>query len=114
VAVTVADVKARLTEFCDVDPDKLTAALAQADGCINRPQWGENRADEATIYLTGHFLIFMAEGSDLAPGAKTSESEGQLSAAYAVNKGAQESVYGSTSYGRHYLELRRTAWPERF
>lgn len=114
MTVTADQIKTRLPEFCDVDPDKITQALAQADGCINRPQWGENRADEATIYLTGHFLIFLAEGSALDPGAKTSESEGQLSAAYAVNKGAQESVYGSTSYGRHYLELRRTAWPERF
>ncbi len=113
MAVTPAQIKARFEQFCDTDADKVTAAIAQAEGCINRGQWGENRADEAALYLAAHFLIVNPQGSDAAPGPRTTESEGQISAAYAIGD-ELKSVFGSTGYGRHYLELRRTAFPERF
>jgi hypothetical protein len=114
MAVTVQTIRTRLPEFCAVDNQIIAAALASADACINRAQWGENRADEGTIWLTGHLLVHLAEGSALNSGPITSEREGGLAIGYAVSEAFKDSAYGSTSYGRQFLELRRTAFPERF
>lgn len=113
MAVTVAQVKTALPEFCNVDNAVVQLAIDQADECINRPEWGENRADIATKYLAGHFLIFLDKGNALPPGQVTSEAEGQLRASYAVDASAKRSTFESTAYGRQYLELRRTAFPSR-
>jgi hypothetical protein len=114
VTVTVTTITDRFCELCDADGDKLAAALAQAECMINRTQWGETLADEATIYLAAHFYTVNKQGSGADPGVRTAESEGQISASYAVSKDAQSSIYGTTAYGRQYLELRRTAFPARF
>jgi hypothetical protein len=114
MAVTVQTIRDRLPEFCKVDNQIIAAAIASAEACINAPQWGANRADEAAIWLTGHLLLVMQEGSGLNAGPVTSESEGGLSIGYAVSDAFKESAYGATSYGRQFLELRRTAFPERF
>ncbi len=112
--VTVQNIRDRLPEFCKVDNQIIAAALASADACINRTQWGTSRADEGTIWLTGHLLLHLEDGSGLNAGPVTSEREGGLSIGYAVSEAFKESAYGATSYGRQYLELRRTAFPERF
>jgi hypothetical protein len=114
MAVTVQTIKTRLPEFERTDNGIIEAQLEAAQNCINREQWGENRADEGTIYLTGHFLKFLEEQSGLDSGPVTAEREGGIAVSYAVADDAKNSVYGSTVYGRHYLELRRTAFPERF
>ena len=111
MAVTVGDITTKLPQFCGVSNDLIQLALDMAESCINREQWGENRADLATLFLTGHNLILLQQGDGMASGAKTAESEGQISASYAVSTEASDSVYGSTAYGRQYLELRRTAFP---
>lgn len=113
MAVTVSDIKEKLPEFCSVDNQDVVLCLAQAEDCINRDAWGENRADMGVLYLTGHLLLLREKGSGLDAGPKTAESEGQISASYAASQGFTDSVYGATVYGRHYLELRRTAWPSR-
>lgn len=114
MAVTVQTIRTRLPEFCKTDNQIITAALASAVACINATQWGTNRADEGTVWLTGHLLLVMQEGSGLNAGPVISESEGGLSIGYAVSDAFKESAYGATTYGRQYLELRRTAFPERF
>ena len=114
MAVTIKIIRDRLPEFCKVDKDKIQAAITAAEGCINSDQWGVKRAAEGAIWLTGHLLLLMQEGSGLDAGPVTSEREGGLSISYAVSEGFKESSYGATSYGRQYLELRRTAFPERF
>lgn len=113
MAVTAEEITSRFSEFCSVDKDKIVAAIAQAEGCINRDQWGENRANEAVLYLASHFLVTNPRGSGDEPGARTAEGEGQLSASYSVAAWMQ-GPFASTAYGRMYLELRRTAFPERF
>lgn len=112
--VTAQDIRSRLPEFCKLDNLVIEAAILAASGCINETQWGPKRADEATIYLTGHVLLFVDDGSDLPAGPVNSEREGGISIGYAVSQAFTDSAYGSTSYGRQYLELRRTAFPERF
>lgn len=114
MAVTVQNIRDRLPEFCKVDNQIIAAVLAAADACINRTQWGTKRADEGTVWLTGHLLLHLQDGSGLNSGPVSSEREGGLSIGYAVSEAFKESAYGATSYGRQYLELRRTAFPERF
>jgi len=113
MAITVQTIRDRLPEFCDTDNDLIQSAITQAEGCINTPEWGENRAEEAAIYLAGHFLAARSKGNALASGPIASQSEGSLSVSYAVSDAFKNSVYGSTAYGRMFLELRRTAWPSR-
>lgn len=114
MAVTVSDVKNRLPEFCTVDNSIVALVLQAAEDCVNRVQWGEKRADQGVIFLVGHLLKLHADGSGLAGGPVSSESEGAISVSYAVSAAYSESAYGATVYGRHYLELRRTTFPERF
>ena len=114
MAVTAADIKTRLPEFCDVDQKIIDVALLSAEDCINRPQWGEKRADLAVVYLAGHLLKFTIEGSELDAGPLTSEREGAVAVSYAVGDAFKDSAYGSTVYGRHYLQLLNGAFPERF
>lgn len=114
MAVTVQQIRDRLPEFCKADNQIITAALASAVGCINADQWGAARADEGTVWLTGHLLVFLKAGSAMNTGPVTQEREGGLSIAYAVGEAFKESAYGSTPYGTMFLELRRTAFPERF
>ena len=117
MAVDSSTIRTRLPEFADTtDPTDalIDTALAAAVACINRVEWGANRADEGTIWLTGHFILVMQKGSALASGPVTSEREGDLAASYGVGESFQNSVYGTTVYGRQYLELRRTAFPNRF
>ncbi len=114
MTVTVKIIQDRLPEFCKLDKSVLALMLAAAEGCINRAAWGENRADEATIYLTGHLLTARKEGSGLAAGPVSQMREGPLSVTFMVGGKFAESVYGSTSYGRHYLELRSTVIAPRF
>ncbi len=108
MAVTVQTIRDRLPEFCKIDGSVIQLAIDTTAKYIYRTAWGETKADEGTIYLAGHFLSFVDEGSGMAPGPVTSEAEGQLSASYAVSKAATESAYGATAYGRQYLEIRGT------
>jgi len=109
--VTVQDIRDRLPEFCNLDNQDIEKAIAAAACYINTEQWGENRAREATIYLAGHFLVFMVTGNSLASGPISSMGEGALSVSFSVSTVFTDSAFGSTAYGRQFLELRRTAFP---
>lgn len=112
--VTAQTIKTRLPEFESLDNGIVAAHIVAAGTYINRTQWGEVKADEGLIYLTGHLLKFREQGSGLDSGPVTSEREGGLAVAYAVSDEAKNSPYGATVYGRQYLELRRTTFPTRF
>ena len=114
MSVTVQTIRDRLPEFCKLDNTVIQRAITTAETYINRTQWGEIKADEGTIYLAGHFLVFSARGNGMASGPVTSEREGQLGASYGVSDAAQQSAYGSTSYGRQYLQIQSTIFVTRF
>ncbi len=114
MAVTLATIRARLPEFAAVPDADVQQAIDAAAVYINRTQWGETKADEGQIYLTGHLLLFFDQGSGLSSGPVSAESEGQLSIAYAVGEAFKDSAYGSTAYGRQYLQILGTVFSSRF
>jgi len=116
VAVTVVTIKARFPEFASLGDDTIAMYLAEAERSHNAGQWG-GKSDDGLSYLTAHLLaMFGASGDgcdDPAPGPVTSEREGAVAASYAVSDEAKQSEFGSTKYGRRYLELRRTIFVTR-
>jgi len=109
--VTVSTIRDRLPEFCSLDNQDIDRAIVAAGCYINATQWGENRAREGLIYLTGHFLFFNRKGNALPSGPIASMGEGGLSVSFSVSTIFTDSSFGSTAYGRQFLELRRTATP---
>jgi hypothetical protein len=109
--VTVQTIRDRLPEFCKLDNQDIEKAITAASCYINTEQWGENRAREGLIYLTGHFLVFTGRGNALPSGPIASMGEGGLSVGFSVSTVFTDSAFGATAYGRQFLELRRTAMP---
>ena len=106
MAVTAAQLKAKLTEFATTADATVEAAIAEAELRTNRPAWGV-KGDLAVIYMAGHVLKSLASTSSGggASGPLQSLTAGPVSKTYAVPAFALDPT-GSTSYGRLWLELR--------
>jgi hypothetical protein len=108
MAVTPATVREVLTEFAEVPAPRIQTFLDFAAQQINAAAWGL-KYDQGLIYLTGHLLKLDADSKDGggAAGPVSAETVGQVSASYQIGEYASESEFGSTVYGRRYLELRK-------
>ncbi len=113
MAVTINDIKTRLPEFAGTATATLTLALAEAERRINPTQWGVSKADDATVYLTGHLLALGCKQGDSPAGAVTSERVGDVQVSYALPGAFSQSALASTAYGRRYLELLALIFPTR-
>ena len=114
MAVTPATIKEVLTEFAEVSSTRIQIFLDFAAQQMNATAWGV-KYDQGLIYLTGHLLKLDAEAATGggAAGPVTAEAVGQVSASYQVGESFSNSEFGSTVYGRRYLELSRTVFARR-
>lgn len=111
MAVTPAIIREVLTEFAEVSATRIQLFLDFAATQINVCAWG-NKADQGLIYLTGHFLKLDLDNANggAAAGPVSQEAVGQVSASYQIGESFSDSEFGVTSYGRRYLELRKTVF----
>jgi len=111
MAVTPATIREVLTEFAQVSATRIQIFLDFAEQQLNAQAWG-NKADQGLIYLTGHLLKIDAEAASGggAAGPVSAESVGQVSASYQIGESFADSEFGSTVYGRRYLELAKTVF----
>jgi hypothetical protein len=111
MAVSPATFKEILPEFAEVPSPRVQVFLDMAALSINVSAWG-NKADMGQTYLAAHYLKTADEtaAGDAAAGPVTQEAVGQVSASYQVGEAFSDSEYGSTAYGRRYLELRKTVF----
>lgn len=103
----------RFPIFADADSDLVTALIAEAGGQVDQ-SWEEADYQPAIMYLAAHLLASDSSqaGDDVGSGgagAIASESFSGMSVSY-QRAGSQStfftnSDYGSTSYGRRYLNL---------
>lgn len=114
MAITVADIKTRFPEFAGLDDGVIAQYLAEAERNHNAGQWG-GKSDDGLAYQTAHLLACFAAGEDSEPGSGpiSSEREGEVAVSYAVSDRVKDSAFGSTKYGRWYLELRKTIFVTR-
>lgn len=95
-------------EFDAVDSRHLQYWLDQAAALISIEAWGD-LASNGHAMLAAHYLKLASFGSDSSTGKGpvTSERVGDVAVSYASGPAATaEGDYGTTVYGRRYLELR--------
>lgn len=112
MAVTPSDIKTLFPEFASVSADRIQAWIDIAECRINREAWG-SKADIGVKFLTAHFTKFGESSGALGAGPVTSISVGELSKSFATPGSLSESAFGSTSYGREFLELRAEIFADR-
>jgi len=108
--LTPTDIRSRLPEFEALSTECIQTALDEAVIVINPEQWA-NKFDLGVLYYVGHTLSIA--GGNTAPNAPTSEKVGDVSASYAVSGEISSSGFGSSVYGRKYIEIRRVCFASR-
>lgn len=104
MAVTVSDIKTDFPEFAGLANGIITRFLAKAALRVSAAEWGL-KFDDGIEFLTAHLLQRRLEGTGSGSGPVTSEKVGDISVGYAASKIATDSEFGSTVYGRMYLQL---------
>lgn len=115
---TVAEFQARFPIFEDADEAAIQIVLDEAFNSIDET-WRELDFQPAILYLAAHLLATdnSGEGEEVefgnaGAGAVASESFGGMSISYSQGNSSAGSLsaseaYGSTSYGRRFLQLLR-------
>ena len=112
MALTPAIVKAHLVEFAGVPDVTIQQWMDVAARRLNLTTWGAT-ADDAHMWLTGHYLKLDKTKGGLGGGAVTSKKVGPLGATYKIDAWMSKSSLSSTNYGREYLDLTRLLFPAR-
>ena len=113
MAVTTALIKECFPEFSGVTPARVQVALDMALCNISPKQWG-GKADLGTKFLAAHYLSVLNSQGGAAAGPLTSRRTGDVAEAYAApTEMTKDTSFGSTAYGREFLQLRSTIMPER-
>lgn len=112
MALTVQTVKEQLEEFASTPSAEVQQWMDVASRRLNLVTWG-NMADDAHMWLTGHYLKSAKKKGALGGGALTSKKVGPFTATYKVSDFIAKSSLSSTSYGREYLDLTRLIRPAR-
>ena len=114
MAVSIKDVLALdlAGDFDAVKRTKIQPFIDKAACFVDAATWGD-KADTAIANLAAHFLYEAIQGGSGASGPVISESAGMLSHTFAAPaspavSGAAGASFGSTHFGRCYLELRST------
>lgn len=83
---------------------ELDTAIELATARVSSGVWGD-RYRQGVAYLAAHVLTIAArEGSGVGP--ITSEKAGKVSRSYGFSAQADSGGYGSTEYGKQFLQLR--------
>jgi len=108
MAVTAQTIQETLTEFASVSSTRIDIHLSFAQLQMSTDAWA-NKYDMGLIYLTGHLLKLEKDATTggAASGPISAEAVGQVSASYAISDTFKDSEFGSTWYGRRFLELRK-------
>ncbi len=112
MALTVQTVKEHLEEFASTPIPKIQRWIDFAARRIDVVKWGD-RADDAHLFLTGHYLKMDKSGGALGGGALQSKKVGPLSAGYKVSAWMAKGSLSKTTYGQEYLDLTRLVFPPR-
>lgn len=104
--LTPTDIREKLPEFSALSAECIQRYLDEAAIMINAVAW-DDKYDMGVLYFVGHYLLVDVEG-ETASGPATEEEVHDVSASYSVSKSAIDSGFGSTHYGRRYIEIRRT------
>lgn len=115
MTVTAQDIKDTWAEFATTSDALIELFLAQAQRRINATQWGD-KADDGTLYLTGHLLKIECQlrtTGKTAAGPISQQRVGDLAVSYQIPDNASKSFLSSTAYGREYLDLRALIFPTR-
>jgi len=108
MSVTRSQVITRYPEFSDIaDGEYFDSAIAQAENEISRLALG-NRAKDAILALTAHYLSMGRSSRGGNPGAVVSERVGDMQRSYAAPMMAEGNDLFSTSYGTQYRRIIRT------
>ena len=114
MAVTIKDVLDLdlAGDFASVKRTRIQPFIKKAECLVDASTWGD-KADTAIANLAAHFLYEAIQGGSGAAGPVVSESAGMLSHTFAqpgraTRDGQAGASFGSTHFGRCYLELRST------
>ena len=106
MAVTAATIKALFPEFQSLPAARIDLFIDQAEKRVSSEAWGDT-SDDGISYLTAHLLSTFGVGGPLDnSGPTTAEQVGDISRSMAVGDMFINSQYGTTPYGRTFLEMR--------
>lgn len=115
MAVTVAGVKSKFSEFADTDVSLVQSCIDAALLNVNECAWGA-RYDLGVLWLSAHLLkvATAASSGGASSGLVTSKSVGDVSVSFADGSGSYgDATLGTTPYGVQYLGFRRLIFAPR-
>lgn len=114
MAITVANFKTRFPEYTSVADERIQLFLDDAIAELCESAWGD-RYETAVYYLAAHFLALAlateaGNPSGLSP--VTSAGADGLSTSFGrfTYTSVSQAYWESTSYGREFMRMKRTAF----
>jgi hypothetical protein len=102
---TDSDLTTRIPATLDATEGQRTLALSDAQAEISLTRYGE-ASTRAHALVAAHYLTLSGAISGGESGVVTSMSAGEISAAFGSNTSNVDPMFGSTVYGRQFLQLR--------
>jgi len=122
-APTAATIKARFSEFADVDDALIDQLIAEAGQFVGT-NWPETIYTSAQTFWVAHELVMAGQGtsqqaqiSQVSGGGVSRIKSGDLDVSFAARpqasagSAADAAYYGQSSYGQRFLAYRTQAFP---